>query len=61
MSAEKLAYSAHEAAELVGVSESTIHRLIANGVLRRVPDTSRVLIARVVLEAWVASTTAAAS
>ncbi len=53
--AEKLALNAAEAAELVGVSESTIRHLVRDGKLKRVPDTDRLLIARAELERWVNS------
>jgi len=60
--AEKLALSAAEAGELVGVSESMIRHLVRKGKLARVPDVGdRLLIARVELERWVTSTVGEAS
>ena len=59
--AEKLALSAAEAGELVGVSEKTIRNLVRDGKLARVPDTDRLLIARAELERWVTSTMGEAS
>lgn len=49
----KLALSVPEAAALVGLSEASIRRFIADGTLPRVPHTERVLIARSALEAFV--------
>jgi excisionase family DNA binding protein len=51
----KVALDAAEAAVLTSVSESTIRRLIAEGLLARVPHTHRVLIARRELERWAES------
>lgn len=53
--AEKLANSVPEVAELTGLSQPTIRRLIAAGVLRTVPDTHRVLVARCELDRWLSS------
>jgi len=50
---DKIAYTAAEAAELVGLSESGIRNLVRDGKLRRVPDTGRLIIARTELERWV--------
>jgi excisionase family DNA binding protein len=57
----RLAYGVSEAAELVGLSENTIRRLVDAGILASVPDTGRVLIAHAELERWVTSTMKAAS
>ena len=54
--ADKLALSVGEAGQLVGLAPSSIRRLIAEGVISRVPGTDRVLIARRELERWVNST-----
>lgn len=51
----KLAYSVPEVAAMVGLSEPAVRRLVARGVLTRVPHTERLLIARVELERWVGS------
>jgi len=56
---DKIAYTAAEAAELVGLSESGIRNLVRDGKLRRVPDTGRLIIARAELERWVNSEVAA--
>lgn len=50
---DKLALSVSEAAKLVSLSESSIRRLIADGILARVPHTERVLVPRTSLEAYV--------
>lgn len=50
---DKLALSVAEAAELVGLSETSIRRLVAAGTLPRVPHTERVLIPRLALEEYV--------
>jgi excisionase family DNA binding protein len=48
---EKLAFSAAEAAEVIGVSEWTIYRLVERGDLSKLPHLGkRVLIARLELE-----------
>lgn len=58
----KLALSVGEAAAMIGLSQSSIRRLVADGHLRTVPFTDRVLIARAELERYVTSTmTAVAS
>ena len=51
----KLAYSVPEVAVMVGLSAPAVRRLVARGVLARVPHTQRLLIARVELERWVGS------
>lgn len=48
----RIALTVPEAAELVGLSAPTIRRLIADKKLARVPDTDRVIIARLELERW---------
>lgn len=58
---DKLALSIPEAAELVGLSQRSIRRLIDSGVIARVPNTDRVLIARVELDRWLASSMGEAS
>jgi len=50
----RIALSAAEAGELVGVSEATVRRLVEDGHLARVKHTSRLLIARCELNRWVA-------
>ena len=48
---EKLAYSAQEAADLLGVSDWTVYRLVDAGDLAKVPHLGkRVLIAKAELE-----------
>lgn len=59
--ADKLALSVPEAAQLVGLSERAVRRLVDGGILARVPDTDRVLIARAELDRWVTSTMAKAA
>lgn len=50
----KLAYSIHEAAELLSISSSEIRRLIDDGLLGKVPHCGRrVLIAHAELERFV--------
>lgn len=51
----RIALTAAEAGELVGVSEATIRRLVDDGHLARVKHTTRLLIARCELDRWVAS------
>ena len=53
---EKLALSVPEVAELVGLSDPTVRRLVKQGHLARVPHTERVLVARKEVERWVTST-----
>lgn len=48
----RIALTVPEAAELVGLSAPTVRALVHKGVLARVPDTDRVIIARVELERW---------
>lgn len=52
----RIALTVPEAAELVGLSAPTIRRLIADKKLARVPDTDRVIIARLELERWATGT-----
>lgn len=52
----RLALTVPQSAAMVGISDTSIRRLIAQGVLATVPHTDRVLIARVELERWVTST-----
>lgn len=52
----KLAWSIEEAAAMVGLSDRTIRKLVADGVIAKVPNTDRLLIARVELARWVNST-----
>lgn len=48
---ERLAFSAAEAAQILGISTSSVYKLVEAGVLAKVPHLgSRVLIARVELE-----------
>jgi excisionase family DNA binding protein len=49
----KLALSVREVADLCSISTPTVRRLVAEGVLPRVPHTERVLIARTSVERWV--------
>lgn len=51
----RIALTVPEAAELVGLSAPTVRALVHKGVLARVPDTDRVIIARVELDRWVNS------
>lgn len=53
--AEKVALSVPEAAQLTGLSSSSITRLVRRGVLATVPHVGRVLIARRELDRWVES------
>ena len=57
----KLALTVPESAAMIGLSDSSIRRLIDQGVIARVPHTDRVLIARAELERYVTSTMAVAS
>ena len=59
---EKLAFSAKEAADLLGISEWTVYRLVSEGELAKVPYMGkRVVIARVELERFAAQGVKAAS
>lgn len=58
---EKLALSVPEVAQIVGISTSSVRRLIADGVLPRVPHTERVLVARTAVERWVNQTEGSAA
>lgn len=59
---EKLAFSAKEAADLLGVSEWTVYRLVADEVLAKVPYMGkRVVIARHELERFASQGVKAAS
>jgi len=49
----KLALSVREVADLCSILTPTVRRLVAEGVLPRVPHTERVLIARTAVERWV--------
>jgi excisionase family DNA binding protein len=49
----KLALSVSEVADICGISTSLVRKLVARGVLPRVPHTERVLIARTAVERWV--------
>jgi excisionase family DNA binding protein len=49
----KAALTPNEVAALVGLSASTIRRLVRDGVLRPVPHAPRVLIARAEVDRWV--------
>jgi excisionase family DNA binding protein len=49
----KLALSVREVADLCSISTPTVRRLVAEGVLPRVPHTERVLIARTAVQRWV--------
>lgn len=51
----KIAVSAREAGELLDMSEPAVRRLVAAGVLARIPHTGRLLIARTELERFAAS------
>ena len=50
---QKLALSVSEVALVCGISTSLVRKLVAQGVLPRVPHTDRVLIARASVERWV--------
>lgn len=53
---EKLAYSAVEAAGVLGVSDEMIYRLVARGDLAKIPHLGvRVLIAKAELERFAAA------
>ena len=54
----KLALSVREVAEMCSISTS-VDKLIAQGVLPRVPHTGRVLVPRSAVERWVNSGVAA--
>ena len=54
--ADRLAYGVDELAALVGVSPSSIRRLIKTGVLAKVPHIDRVLVARTEVERWLNAT-----
>lgn len=59
---EKLAFSAKEAADLLGVSEWTVYRLVDSGDLAKVPYMGRrIVIARLELERFAAEGVKAAS
>ena len=49
----KLALSVREVAEMCSISVTTVDKLIAQGVLPRVPHTGRVLVPRSAVERWV--------
>lgn len=51
----KLALSVTDAADLFSLSEASIRRAITDKTIARVPHTERVLIARIELERWAAS------
>jgi excisionase family DNA binding protein len=51
----------NDVADLVGISTSSVRRLIADGVLPRVPHTERVLVARTAVERWVNQTEGSAA
>lgn len=52
---EKLAFSARESADILGISEWSVYRLVERGDLAKVPHLGkRVLIARVELERFAA-------
>lgn len=53
---DRLAYGVDELATLVGVSTSSIRRLIKSGVLAKVPYTDRVLISRTEVDRWLNAT-----
>ena len=52
---EKLAYSLREAAELLGVSKSTLHRAIRAGVVPHVRIGRRIVIPAKALEDWLSA------
>lgn len=59
---DKLAFSAKEAGDLLGISEWTIYRLVADGEMAKVPYMGkRVVIARAELERFAAQGVKAAS
>jgi excisionase family DNA binding protein len=47
---ERLVYSVREAAEALGLGQSTVYEMVARGQLPRVPNLRRVLIPRAALE-----------
>jgi excisionase family DNA binding protein len=49
----KIALSVQDVAALCSISTPTVRRLVAEGVLPRVPHTERVLIPRSAVERWV--------
>ena len=51
---KKLAYSVQEAAGLIGVSKTHLHRMVNEGVIRSVPLGHRKLIPVDALEAFIA-------
>lgn len=55
----KLALSVREVAEMCSISTTSVDKLIAQGVLPRVPHTGRVLVPRTAVERWVNSGVAA--
>lgn len=50
-----LTYSAAEAAKALGVSESTVYRMAARGVLPSRRLGTRLIFSRVAIDAWLAS------
>ena len=52
----KAALSVPEITEMVGLSAPAVYRLVEQGVLARVPHTSRLLVARAEIDRWVTST-----
>lgn len=51
----RIALSSPEAAEMLGLSDKSIRRLVEIGALARLPHTQRLLIARVELDRFAAS------
>lgn len=49
---KKATVTVTEAAEEIGVHKETVYRMVANGVLPRLPGTRKVLIPRVALDAY---------
>lgn len=56
----KLALSVPEVADLIGLSESSVRRLVDSGVLAKLPDTHRTQILRADLDRWLTSAKAVA-
>ena len=56
---EKLALTPSEVEALTGISERHVRECVKQGVVRRVPHTSRILIARVELDRWLGAEVAA--
>lgn len=53
---ERLTYTVTEAAEVLGVSKKKVYELVRRGHIAQVPGSTKVLISRRRLEAWIDGT-----